>query len=550
MTEPKKRVILVILDGWGIAPKGRGNAIEKARTPNMDRLWSSYPNGQLSASGESVGLPKGEPGNTETGHLNLGAGKIVYQDVARINMAIADGSFFKNETLVDSINHAIKNKSNLHYMGLVGAGGVHSNIEHLFALINLAKRKNFKNVYFHLFTDGRDSPPTAALNYINQIREVSKREGVGTIASIIGRYWAMDRDQRWERTAKAYFALTQGKGQLIKTPEEIIEQSYAQGKTDEFIEPSLISSPEGVPVALIKDGDSIVFFNFRIDRPRQLTKAFISKEFRKTVKEQDHDPYITKFDKNDSKEKRGSGTFNRELLKDLYFVTMTEYSKKIVEDGARDAFPPEDVKYTLGRVIETNNLRQLRVTESEKERFVTYYFNGQREKPYKSEDRIIIPSPKVPTYDKKPEMSSDKLTKKLLGTLENTPDYSFVLVNYPNVDMVGHTGCIEPAVKACEVVDECIGKISEYVLAYGGFLIITADHGNAEEMINSHTGQVDTEHSSNNVPFIAVSNELTGKSRSVSSGILADIVPTVLAMLGINKPSEMTGKNLLKGIWK
>ncbi|MCJ7614425.1 2,3-bisphosphoglycerate-independent phosphoglycerate mutase, partial [Candidatus Bathyarchaeota archaeon] len=292
-----KFVVLAILDGWGIAPPGPGNAVTLAKTPNMDRLWASYPHTQLNASGEAVGLPRGDAGNTETGHLNLGAGRIVYQDLERINMAIADGSFFNNKVFLDAFDHARKNNSNLHLMGLIGAGGVHSNLGHLIALIQLAKKQNYSNVFLHLFTDGRDSPPTASLSYINQLREVIKREGVGTIASIMGRYWAMDRDRRWDRTEKAYLALTKGQGQLVKTPEEAIELSYSQGKTDEFIEPCLISDREGKPLAIIKDNDACIFFNFRIDRPRQLTSAFLVQDFREESLALEFDPYLEKYEK-------------------------------------------------------------------------------------------------------------------------------------------------------------------------------------------------------------------------------------------------------------
>ncbi len=548
----KERVILVILDGWGIAPPGPGNAVTQANTVNFNRLWSSYPHTQLTASSDSVGLPRGEAGNTETGHLNLGAGRIVYQDLARINMSIADGSFYENKSINGAIDHAVKYNSDLHYMGLMGAGGVHSNIEHLFALIYLAKRRNFNRVFLHLFTDGRDSPTTAALSYINSLREVIKREGVGVIASIMGRYWSMDRDLRWDRTAKAYFALTKGQGNLVKTPEEAIEMSYSQGKTDEFIPPSLISNSQGKPVALIKDNDAVIFYNFRIDRPRQLSKAFVFKDFVKGAMEWDFDPYLVKYEKrHEVVKKEPQRLFDRgEALNNLYFATMTEYGKPLVDNGAHVAYPPEIVNMPLGRVLSINNKRQLRITESEKERFVTFYFNGQREESFDGEDRVIIPSPKVPTYDSKPEMSAFEVTEKLLERLKTTPDYSFVLINYPNPDMVAHTGNIGPAVKACEVVDECVGKLANYVLAYGGTLLITADHGNAEEMINLHTGQIDTEHSLNKVPFIAISKEFLGKSVMLPTGILADVSPTVLGLLSLEPPSDMTGRNLLKDLIK
>jgi 2,3-bisphosphoglycerate-independent phosphoglycerate mutase len=551
LQKPTKFVVLCVLDGWGIAPEGPGNAVTLAKTPNMDRLWASYPHTQLEASGEAVGLPRGEAGNTETGHLNMGAGRIVYQDLERINMSIADGSFFENKVLIGAIEHARQNNSNLHYMGLIGAGGVHSNLGHLFALIQLAKKQNAPNLFLHLFTDGRDSPPTASPTYINQIREVIKKEGIGTIASIMGRYWAMDRDRRWDRTARAYFALTAGQGHLVKTPEEAIESSYSQGKTDEFIEPSLISNTRGTPIALIKDNDAVVFFNFRIDRPRQLTASFVVQNFTEDSVALEFDPYLEKYEKTHipSKVALYQKLFERgEPLKNLFFATMTEYSKSLCEAGAKVALPPERVNMPIGRVISEANLRQLRMAESEKERFVTFYFNGQLESPFPGEERIITPSPNVPTYDAKPEMAAREQTEKLLAKLQEPEGYSFILINYANPDMVGHTGNIGPAVKACEVVDECVGKIANFVLAYGGTLLVVADHGNVEEMINVHTGEIDTEHSINPVPFIAVSKEFLGKHQTLPSGILADLAPSSLALLNIPKPEEMTGRNLLKSL--
>ena len=415
MTSQKfaKLVVLVILDGWGTAPESAGNAITLAKTVNMDRFWASYPHTLLEASGKAVGLPRGEDGNTETGHLNLGAGRIVYQELERINMSIADGSFFENKAILNAFAHATENNSNLHAMGLIGAGGVHSNIEHIFALIQLAKRRKFKNLYLHLFTDGRDSPPTSARTYINKVNDVIKREGVGKIASIMGRYWAMDRDQRWDRTKRAYLALTKGAGNKVKTPDEAVEKSYSIGQTDEFIAPSLLCNDKDQPISLISNNDACIFFNFRIDRPRQLTKAFVLKNFSEQSMIKDYDLEQGQYEKS-KKVKVNSKKITQfqrgEALKNLYFATMTEYSKTITEQGAKPAFPPEMIDTPLGAALSAGRARQLRITESEKERFVTYYFNGLRDKPYESEDRIIIPSPKVPTYDQKPEMSSFELT--------------------------------------------------------------------------------------------------------------------------------------------
>ena len=544
-----KFVMMVVLDGWGLAPEGPGNAITLANTQNIRGFWASYPHTQLGASGESVGLPRGEVGNTETGHLNLGAGKIIYQDLARINMSIADGSFFENEVLLSAFNHAQKNNSNLHLMGLIGAGGVHSNIEHLFALIQLANRQKFTKVYLHLFTDGRDSPPTAAGSYIAKIREVIRREGIGTIASIMGRYWAMDRDRRWERTQKAYFALTRGEGHLIKTPEEAIQISYAAGKTDEFVDPCLIIELSGKPVGLIKENDAVVFFNFRIDRPRQLSRAFVLDDFAKASVDIGFDPYLVKYEKRHTLEpiitpklfERGP------RIKNLFFVTMTEYSKDIKSDGAEVAFPPEIVHFPLGAVIAENNLKQLRVSESEKERFVTFYFNGQQETAFQFEDRLIIPSPKVATYDKSPQMSAITMTETLLERLKVNNLYSFILINYANADMVGHTGNLGAAINACSTVDQCVGKLADYVLSRDGVMFIVADHGNAEEMVNFQTGAINTEHSSNPVPFIAINKKFIGKNEMLRAGILADVAPTILRCLDIQVPSSMMGRNLLEG---
>lgn len=545
-------VILAVLDGWGIAAPNPGNAISLANPININRFTASYPHTQLQASGDAVGLPHGEDGNTETGHLNLGAGRIVYQDLMRINMSIADGTFFNNETLLGSIEHAKKNNSKLHVMGLIGSGGVHSNIEHLFAILQLCNRNNFNNVYLHLFTDGRDSPPTAAKIYIEQIKNVCKRENVGQIASIMGRYWAMDRDRRWDRTAKAYFALTKGEAHLVKTPEEAIDMSYENGKTDEFIEPSLITNQNGQPLSLISDNDSVIFFNFRIDRPRQLARAFVFENLNEGDKKESFDPYLVKYAKKhviDQKINEPTHqTFERpEKLKNLYFATMTQYEKTLVEEGTKVVISPEVVDMPLGRVISENGYKQLRASESEKERFVTFYFNGQQEVPMDQEERLIIPSPKIATYDLKPEMSAYELTDAILNKLKTQGEYKFILVNYAPPDMVGHTGNIGSAVKACQVVDECVARLANFCLAYNGALVITADHGNVEEMIESQTGQIETEHSTNPVPLIIIHKDFMGRGEMLPTGMLADVAPTILGLLGLQIPSQMTGRNLLSG---
>lgn len=542
-------VLLAILDGWGIAPDSEGNAINKAKTPNFKRFMLTYPHTQLSASGEAVGLPRGEDGNTETGHLNLGAGKVIYQDLERINMSIADGSFFENKVLINAFEHAKKNNSNLHVMGLVGAGGVHSNLEHLFAILNMANDRNFRNVYLHLFTDGRDSPPTSAATYINKVKDVIKRENVGEIATIMGRYWAMDRDQRWDRTKKAYDAIVNSVGKMTMDVDKAIKDSYKNNVTDEFIEPTILVNSAGIPVGQVKDNDSVIFYNFRIDRPRQLTMAFVVEDFDNVSKYFDFDPYSVEYEKKHLVKKATKPTgFKREKkLKNLFFVTMTQYSKNLEKAGAHPAFPPELVDYPIGAVIAENGLHQLRITESEKERFVTFYFNGLREVAYENEDRIIIPSPKVATYDLAPEMSIKEVTKTLIKKL-NLGIYKFIVLNFPNADMVGHTGNIEACIKGVEAIDNALGELERSVNILNGAIIVTADHGNAEEMINLQTKEVDTEHSTNPVPFICVYSKFKGNPKMLSPGILADISPTILSLMKLTIPQSMSGKNLLSGV--
>lgn len=537
-----KPVVLIILDGWGIASPGQGNAITSAATPNMTRLWNSYTHTQLIAHGESVGLPKEEPGNTEVGHLNIGAGRIVFQDLPRINMRIADGSFYKEPFLLAAINHARQNKSHIHLMGLIGGGGVHSDISHLFALLRLCRENDANKVFLHLFTDGRDSPPTAAKTYIDQVSQVINRKKIGEFASVMGRYYAMDRDFRWERTAKAYFCLTKGEGKSAPSIEEAINQAYSAGLTDEFIEPTLITK-NGQPVSLISDNDSVIFFNFRIDRPRQLTKSFVLPDFEVSANKTEFDPYAIKYLKTHNVASAPqSQPFPRgEMLKNLFFVTMTEYEKGL---PVHVAFPPQQVDMPLGRIISDAGLQQLRVAESEKERFVTYYFNGQREDPFPGEERLIVPSPKVATYDLKPEMSAVQMTEQVISII-NSGLNDLLVINYANPDMVGHTGNIKAAVTACQVADSCVGQLVTVVLAMGGVSLITADHGNAEEMISRKTGGIDTEHNANPVPLIIVGKEFQN-AKQIPQGILADIAPTILSILGMRIPSTMSGKNLLE----
>ncbi|KKR31339.1 MAG: 2,3-bisphosphoglycerate-independent phosphoglycerate mutase [Candidatus Gottesmanbacteria bacterium GW2011_GWC2_39_8] len=541
-----KSVILIILDGWGIAPSGAGNATSLAHIPQFHTFFTNYPHGLLRASGQAVGLPKNEVGNTETGHLNLGAGRIVYQDLPKINMAIADGSFFASKAFLGAIEHARKNASKLHLIGLIGAGGVHSNLEHLFALMQLCKEQNFKEVFLHLITDGRDSPPTSGASYVSEIIAETKSLGVGRIATIMGRFFAMDRDKRWDRTEKAYKALTEGVGNHFTDPVEIVNESYKSGKTDEFIEPGILMEQDK-PVATVSAGDSVIFFNFRVDRPRQLTKAFVLDDFAGHGNEGYFDPYAVKYyKKHILEDTNASPPFLRGTkISDLFFTTMTEYEKGLSVSAV--AFPPVIVDYPLGRAIADHGIRQLRMCESEKERFVTYYFNGQKEETFPLEERKIIPSPKVPTYDLKPEMSALPITDELIARIRSE-NYGLIVVNFANADMVGHTGVISAAVKACEVLDLCLGKIVSEALNHNGVCLITADHGNVEEMIDPRTGGVDTEHSSYPVPFIAIGREFEGKSKDLGVGMLADIAPTILGLLRLTKPSTMTGRNLLDGL--
>jgi len=525
-------VVLIVMDGWGLAAPGPGNAITLANLPFFDYLWSSFPHGKIHASGESVGLPHNEDGNTETGHLNLGAGRIIYQDLPRINMAIADGSFYKNGAFLAAINFAKKNNSNLHLMGLVGGGGVHANNEHLFALLYLCKEQGFKNVFIHIFTDGRDSPPTVALEYVKKIEENLRILDIGKIASVSGRYYAMDRDLRWDRTQKTYEMLTSGScNPKAVSVEEIIKKSYEEGITDEFIKPTPVCE-RGKPVATITEYDSVIFYNFRIDRPRQLTKAFISSEF---------SPLKSKRNFHLFEKKLPASLTRAKKIENLFFVTMTEYEKNL---PVKAAFPPQTVFRPLGRIISERGLRQLRLTESEKERFVTFYFNGQKEEPFIGEDRLIVPSPKVPTYDLAPEMRSKEITDSLLFKIKENI-YDFVLINFPNPDMVGHSGVIPAAIKAVEAVDESLQKIVPAVLNAGGAVLLTADHGNCEEMIDPNTGGVDTEHSNNLVPFLVIGSQWEGKPKELRNGILGDVAPTILEILGIEKPVEMSGRSLL-----
>ncbi len=542
-----KPVVLVVLDGYGIAPPGPGNPITLANPKNLNSYLFSYPNTTLQASGEAVGLPSHEPGNTEVGHINMGAGRLVYQDLPRINMSIADGSFYKNTALLKAMLHVKTTGGKLHLMGLIGEGTVHSNIDHLYALLHFAKENQIKNVFVHAITDGRDSPPKSAREIILRLEEKLKQLEIGKIASVTGRYFAMDRDRRWSRIEQAYNALTKGQGDKAFSAIDAVTQSYKAEKTDEFIEPTLIMQGEK-PLALIEKNDAVIFFNYRIDRPRELSKAFVLDNFEKDANiSASFDPFAVKYYKTHfPKEQTAQAPpFTRgPKIENLVFVTLTEYEKSLPADVA---FPPTPVELPLGRILGEHDIPQLRMSESEKERFVTFYFNGLREPAFPHEERLIIPSPKVATYDLKPEMAANELTSILVQRLYEQK-FHFILVNFANADMVGHTGSIQACVKAVQTLDVCMGKIVAAVLALDGTVLVTADHGNVEQKINPQTSGISTEHTHNPVPFIAINNKFKGRLQKLQSGVLADITPTVLSLMGLTKPTEMTGRNLLEEI--
>ncbi|WP_446898418.1 2,3-bisphosphoglycerate-independent phosphoglycerate mutase [Clostridium sp. LBM24168] len=507
----KTPVMLMILDGFGISDRTEGNAVKAANKPNFDKCYNNYPHTQLGASGLSVGLPAGQMGNSEVGHLNIGAGRIVYQALTKITKSIEDGDFFENAALNKAADNVLKNNSDFHLIGLVSPGGVHSHSQHLKGLLKFAKQKGIKKVYIHAFTDGRDVPPSSAKEYIKDLEDYIKRAGIGEIASVSGRYYAMDRDKRWERVELAYNALILGKGVEADSACEAIDNSYKNGKTDEFIVPAVIKK-NGDPVATIKNGDSVIFFNFRPDRARQLTRAIVDKEF---------------------------DGFKRENL-NLEFVTMTEYDSEIKNVDV--AFRNEHYKNTLGEYVSSLGKNQLRIAETEKYAHVTFFFNGGVEKPNKNEDRVLIPSPKVATYDLKPEMSIYEVTDELLKRLDQDK-YDMIILNFANPDMVGHTGIFEAAKKAIEAVDVCLGKIANKILEKDGILFITSDHGNSEEEIDYDTKKPMTAHTTNPVPFLYVSKNA---SELRDGGILADIAPTILDVMKLQRPQEMTGKSLIK----
>ena len=501
-------VVLMILDGWGISEHEEGNAIAQSNTENMDRLLAQYGHSQLFCSGEYVGLPEGQQGNSEVGHLNLGAGRVVYQELTRINKAVREHTLQDNPAFQNVMAHCMEQNKALHLMGLVSPGGVHSHSSHLYGLLEMAAAKGLKEVYVHCFLDGRDVGPSTGLGFVEELEDKLQQIGVGRIATVSGRYYAMDRDNRWERVEKAYRAMTAGTGETAASAVEAVQQSYDKGETDEFVLPTVVQA-DGKPVAVIQAGDGVIFFNFRGDRAREISKAFVNREF---------------------------DGFSREYL-GVQYVAMTQYEEGL---DMTVAFPPQDLQNTLGQVLADNQVKQFRVAETEKYAHVTFFFNGGVEEPNPLEDRLLVPSPKVATYDLQPEMSAIEVKDKLIEAIKGG-EYPFILVNFANTDMVGHTGIPEAAQKAVETVDKCVGEVADAVKNAGGVLLITADHGNAEQMVDPVKGTPHTAHTANPVPFVVMSAE----PYTVKDGSLQDVAPTVLKLLGIDKPADMTGESLI-----
>lgn len=507
----KKLTMLMILDGFGENPNNEGNAVNLAKKPNIDKLRKICPVSHIDASGAAVGLPDGQMGNSEVGHTNIGAGRIVYQKLTKITKSIEDGDFFSIPEFTEAIENVKKNNSKLHIMGLLSDGGVHSHQRHLYGLLELAKRKGLdNNVFIHAFMDGRDTLPASGEGYIQELQEKMKEKGVGKIATLSGRYYAMDRDKRWDRVEKAYNAIVRGEGVLAKDPIQAIEESYQQEIFDEFVVPTVITDANDQPLAKIESGDSVIFFNFRPDRARQLTRAIVDDKF---------------------------DGFKTDKL-DIDFVCMTEYDDTM--PNVKIAFKPEELTNTFGEVVSNLGKKQLRIAETEKYAHVTFFFNGGREEPYPGEDRILVNSPKVATYDLQPEMSAYEVTEKVVEAI-NSEKYDTIILNFANTDMVGHTGNIDAAIKAVEAVDKCVGEIVEAVQKQNGVLLITADHGNAEQMIDYQTGEPLTSHTTNLVPLILVGME----NVELKDGRLCDLTPTMLDIMEEQKPKEMTGESLL-----
>ncbi len=509
---PHTPLALIILDGWGHSDVVLNNAIAEANTPNWDRWMAEYPHTLIDASGHSVGLPNGQMGNSEVGHLNIGAGRIVRMDISRIDHAIESGDFFSNPVLVGAIEHAKRHGSALHLMGLVSHGGVHSWHEHLFALLRMAHERQLGRVFVHCFLDGRDTPPQSAATYVEELQNVMAQIGVGRIASIVGRYYAMDRDKRWDRVERAYKMLVYGAGRHATDPVAAIGESYREGKGDEFVEPIVLVGPSDAPIATIRDDDAVIFFNFRADRAREITRAFTEEGFPEFDRGQ-HAPRV-------------------------HYACMSQY------DATFDlpvAFPPQHHEGILADVLAAHGLRNVRVAETEKYAHVTFFFNGGVEKEYPGERRVLVPSPRVATYDLQPEMSAREVAAKAVAAIE-AGDTDVLVINFANADMVGHTGMLEPAIKAIEVLDECVGKVAAAVLARDGAVAITADHGNAERMVDPVTGAPHTAHTTNLVPFVLLTNDWRGALRE--GGSLEDIAPTLLGLLRLEPSKEMTGQDL------
>lgn len=531
-------VVLAIMDGWGLAPPGPGNAADLASTPNVDRWMAEYPCTTLSASGLDVGLPAGQIGNSEVGHLNIGAGFVVYQELTRISKAITDGDFFTNPQLCGAIAHARATDGALHLMGLFGPGGVHAHEDHLHALLELARREGFNRVYLHLFLDGRDVLPRSALGFLDTLEAAIARIGVGTVATVSGRYYAMDRDKRWERTGRAYAAIVEGKGETAPSARVAIQQAYDQDVSDEFVLPTVIVR-DGAPVATLKDGDAVIFTNFRPDRGRQLTRALMLPD----INEQIQRHYAKQ--KAEGQQLPDTIWQRPRQLQNLHMVTLTQYEEGL---PVQVAFPPRPVVEPLAAVVSAAGKRQFHIAETEKYPHVTFFLNGGREPPFPGEDRHLEPSPKVATYDLQPEMSAAGVTEHLLAAIRSE-QYDLIVVNYANPDMVGHTGVIPAVIKACETVDAGMGAVVPEVLARGGAVLIIADHGNAEQMIDPETGGAHTAHTTNPVPCILVAADGLGLGKGEitlrSGGRLADVTPTVLELLGLPKAADMTGESLI-----
>ena len=509
----KKPVVLMVLDGYGLNEKTEGNAIAMANTPVMDKLMAEYPFVKGNASGLAVGLPDGQMGNSEVGHMNIGAGRIIYQDLTRITKDIEDCTFFENKVLLQAIENCKKNNSDLHLWGLLSDGGVHSHNSHLYGLLEMAKKNGLENVYVHAFLDGRDTPPASGKDYVQQLEDKMKEIGVGKIASLSGRYYAMDRDNNWDRVKLAYDSLVTGEGVKATDAVKAVEDSYANDKTDEFVLPTVITDENGQPLSLVKDGDSVIFFNFRPDRAREITRAFCDDKF--------------------------TG-FERDFLK-LTYVCFKDYDETIPNKLV--AFEKEEIKNTFGEFLAAHGKKQLRLAETEKYAHVTFFFNGGVEDPNVDEFRLLVNSPKdVATYDLKPEMSAPEVGMDLVEAIKSDK-YDVIVINFANPDMVGHTGVIPAAVKAVERVDSLVGDAVQAVKDVDGVLFICADHGNAEKMIDYETGAPHTAHTTNPVPFILVNADPSWKLRE--GGCLADIAPTLIEVMGMEQPKEMTGKSLL-----